>query len=135
MSGLERFTEAQDPVWRRVTTELRAGRKETHWMWFVFPQIRGLGFSPTAQLYAIRDLAEARAYLAHPALGARLREAARLATAAEGPAEAVFGKIDALKLRSSLTLFLMAEPGEPTLRAALERFFDGPDTRTLALAR
>lgn len=135
MSELDRFTRAQDPIWPIVTAELAAGRKRSHWMWFVFPQIRGLGSSPAARAYAIRDLDEARAYIAHPVLGPRLREAARLAAAAEGSAEDVFGPVDALKLRSSLTLFLMAAPEAPELRDALTRFYDGPDPRTLALAR
>lgn len=131
----DRFVAAQEPLWRRVRAELAAGRKETHWMWFVFPQIAGLGRSAMARRYALGSVAEARAYMAHPVLGPRLLEAARLATAAEGTAREVFGAPDDLKLRSSLTLFLLADPDDADLRAALERFFDGEmDGATLALA-
>ena len=102
---LARFVEAQAPIIDRALDELRAGRKRSHWMWFVFPQIAGLGSSPTARRYAIASATEARAYLAHPLLGARLREATAAAVAAAGSAEQVFGGIDPIKLRSSLTLF------------------------------
>lgn len=127
-ADLERFVAAQDRdgTYARALAELRAGRKRSHWMWFVFPQLAGLGRSPTAQRYAIGDLAEARAYLAHPVLGARLREAAQ--TLAELPghdAEAVLGPVDALKLRSSMTLFALADPDEPVFPAVLDRYFGG----------
>src|SRR5207245_458571 len=108
--NLQRFVDAQEPVYERVRAELRRGRKASHWMWFVFPQIAGLGRSPTAQRFAITSLEEARAYLAHPLLGPRLREAAEI-LADELPdrpdmtAESVMGGIDAVKLRSSMTLF------------------------------
>ena len=137
MHDLGRFVAAQDRVWPEVVAELAAGRKRTHWMWFVFPQLAGLGSSPTAQRYAIGSLEEARAYLAHPLLGARLREAVRLMLGHAGtPAEAVLGSVDAMKLRSSMTLFAAAAPGEASFEEALAAFFGGePDPRTLALLR
>ena len=127
------FVAAQDRVWPSVLDELRAGRKTSHWMWFVFPQIAGLGRSPTAQRYAIASLGEAEAYAAHPVLGARLRECARVLTQLEGrSAEQVFGGIDAMKLRSSMTLFARAAPDEPLFRAVLEQYFgDEEDPATL----
>jgi uncharacterized protein (DUF1810 family) len=130
---LQRFVTAQDPVLDRVREELRRGRKSSHWMWFVFPQVAGLGSSPTAQHYAISGLDEARAYLAHPVLGPRLVECARLAAAVEGrSAREVFGYPDDLKLRSSMTLFARAAPDEPAFAGVLDRYFDSePDPRTL----
>ncbi|HEX5146495.1 MAG TPA: DUF1810 domain-containing protein [Conexibacter sp.] len=129
MSDLRRFVDAQDAdgTYARALGELRAGRKQTHWMWFVFPQLAGLGRSATAQRYAIDSLAEARAYLAHPVLGPRLRECTRalLCAPADRSAVDVLGEVDALKLRSSMTLFARADPGEPLFRQALERFHDG----------
>ena len=115
--------------------ELRNGQKRGHWMWFVFPQVAGLGRSEVAQHYAIASLAEARAYAAHPVLGARLRACAAALLAVEGrSAREILGEIDALKLRSSMTLFHRADPDEPVFRAVLERFFDGlVDPRTDAL--
>src|SRR3954453_19609355 len=108
---LHRFVLAQEGVYDAAVSELRAGRKTSHWMWFVFPQIAGLGRSPTAQRYAIGSLAEAQAYLAHPVLGGRLRECTRVLTKLdETRAEAVFGSVDAMKLRSSMTLFARAAP-------------------------
>jgi uncharacterized protein (DUF1810 family) len=131
---LERFVAAQAPVYATVLDELRAGRKRSHWMWFVFPQLRGLGHSEMARRYAIRDLAEARAYLAHPVLGPRLRECLRLVLLAPGTAEEILGPIDALKLRSCATLFDRAADGDPEARAVLERWWSGaPDERTLEL--
>lgn len=127
---LERFVAAQEPVWDDVQAELAEGRKRTHWMWFIFPQIAGLGRSETARFYAIRDLGEARAYLDHPVLGQRLKTAARLMLRHRGrPAESVLGGIDATKLRSSMTLFERAEPGEPVFAAVLEAFFGGERCR------
>jgi uncharacterized protein (DUF1810 family) len=125
---LERFVEAEDRggTFDRALSELREGRKTSHWMWFVFPQIAGLGRSPTAVEYAISSLDEARAYLAHPVLGPRLVEATRtLADAGESNAVAVLGGTDAMKLRSSMTLFARAAPDEPLFRRVLDRFFDG----------
>ena len=129
---LERFVAAQDRVYADVVEELRHGRKTGHWMWFVFPQIAGLGFSPMSQRYAISSLEEARAYLAHPTLGARLRECARLLLETTGrTAEDIFGSIDAMKLRSSMTLFGRAVPQEPLFGQVLNRFFGGvPDDTT-----
>ena len=130
---LERFVTAQEGVMDRVRAELRRGRKASHWMWFVFPQVAGLGSSPTARHYAISGLDEARAYLAHPVLGPRLVECAGLAAAVErGSAQEVFGYPDDLKLRSSATLFARAAPDTPVFGAVLDRYFDGePDPATL----
>ncbi len=131
---LERFVTAQDAggTYQRAVEELRRGRKTSHWMWFVFPQIAGLGQSPTSKVYAIRSLAEARAYLGHPRLGARLRQCAEVLASHQGPtAEQVFGGIDAMKLRSSMTLFMHAAPEEPVFRQVIDQFFDGvPDPAT-----
>jgi uncharacterized protein (DUF1810 family) len=131
---LARFVAAQDAyrTYDDATAELRRGRKTSHWMWFVFPQIAGLGFSPTAQRYAICSLDEARAYLAHPVLGERLIECTGIVAATQGrTAEQIFGEIDAMKLRSSMTLFLRAAPGEPGFARVLGAYFDGePDPAT-----
>jgi uncharacterized protein (DUF1810 family) len=123
---LERFVEAQRPVYAQVLAELRSGRKTSHWMWFVFPQLAGLGTSAISRHYAIGSLDEARAYLDHPLLGARLRECGRLllATGTHRP-EAILGPVDALKLRSSMTLFHRADPSERLFIDVLERFFGG----------
>jgi uncharacterized protein (DUF1810 family) len=131
---LDRFVAAQEAggSYHRAVTELRAGRKTGHWMWFVFPQIAGLGLSATAQRFAIGSLAEARAYLGHPILGPRLAQCATiLAELGEHSAEQVFGETDAMKLRSSMTLFSRAEPGEPVFGAVLAQYFGGaPDPLT-----
>ena len=130
---LERFVRAQDEyrTYTHAVAELRAGRKTSHWMWFVFPQIAGLGRSPMAQAYAIADLAEARAYLAHPVLGPRLIECAQIVASHQGfTAEQIFGGVDAMKLRSSMTLFARADPDEQVFSAVLDQFFDGPDPET-----
>ncbi len=131
---LERFVTAQDAggAYDRATAELRRGRKTGHWMWFVFPQIAGLGHSPTSRRFAISSREEAEAYLRHPVLGPRLLECARLVAEARGrDAEQIFGVIDAQKLRSSMTLFMRAAPGEPLLRQVLSQYFDGlPDPAT-----
>src|SRR3954462_11944998 len=125
---LQRFVLAQEGVYDAAVGELRAGRKTSHWMWFVFPQIAGLGRSPTAQRYAIASLSEAEAYVAHPVLGERLRECARVLTELEGrSAEQVFGGLDALKLPSPMTLFARAAPEEPLFRVVLERYFGGEE--------
>ena len=131
---LERFIQAQAPVYEAVTAELSAGRKTSHWMWFVFPQIEGLGFSAIAQHYAIRSLAEAQAYLAHPVLGPRLRDCTRLVNAVEDRTIlAILGSPDDMKFRSSMTLFAEASDRDAAFLQALERYFDGtPDPRTLA---
>jgi uncharacterized protein (DUF1810 family) len=132
---LERFVEAQGRVWPAVKEELRAGAKRSHWMWFVFPQLAGLGTSPTAQRYAIGSLAEARAYLDHPVLGPRLLEATALMLSHAGTApETILGPVDAMKFRSSMTLFREARPEAAAFGAALDGFFGGEaDARTLAL--
>ncbi len=133
---LDRFVAAQDGVYTQALAELRRGAKTSHWMWFVFPQIAGLGRSAMAQAYAIGSADEARAYLAHPALGPRLIEATEAVTAAPGSAEAILGGIDAIKLRSSMTLFAHVADDPAPFRAALDRFFVGADDpATIALLR
>lgn len=122
--NLERFCAAQDLVIDNVRAELSAGRKTTHWMWYVFPQIAGLGLSTMSQRYAISGLAEARAYLAHPVLGPRLRECTALAMSSGRTALEIFGPVDAQKLVSCLTLFTHAGD-EPVIRQALQQFFNG----------
>jgi uncharacterized protein (DUF1810 family) len=123
---LQRFVEAQDPVYERVTRELRAGRKSTHWMWFVFPQLRGLGWSPTAHVYGIDSVAEARAYLRHPVLGPRLAHCVQLLLDNEGrTAEQIFGFPDCVKFRSCLTLFAAAAQDAQVFTDALVRFYGG----------
>lgn len=135
--NLDRFLTAQAPIYDQVLTELKSGRKRTHWMWFIFPQIAGLGFSDTSRRYAIRDLAEARTYLAHPVLGARLRECASLLLDISGrSAHEILGSPDDLKLRSSATLFALVSPAGSVFHQLLERFFGGAvDTRTMELSR
>ena len=132
---LDRFVAAQDPVLDQVRAELAAGRKHSHWMWFVFPQLRGLGQSAMAQRYGIASRAEAEAYLAHPVLGRRLEEMTRLMNAASGgSAEEILGGIDAVKFRSCMTLFAALRPGESVFTSALARYYGGArDPRTLEL--
>ncbi len=132
---LSRFIAAQAPVFDTVLSELRAGRKRTHWMWFVFPQLRALGKSATANFYGVGSLDEARAYLQNPILADRLAQA--VSAVPERSAYEIFGSPDDLKFRSSMTLFHEASDGSATLfKTALERFFDGePDKRTLELIR
>ncbi|MET0773229.1 MAG: DUF1810 domain-containing protein [Candidatus Limnocylindrales bacterium] len=133
-ADLERFVTAQAPVYGHVLDELRAGHKRSHWMWFVFPQLRGLGHSDMAWRYGIEDLAEARAFLAHPVLGVRLHECLALVVAAPGAIEAILGPVDAVKLRSCATLFDVAADGDPSSRAVLDRWWGGaPDEQTLEL--
>jgi uncharacterized protein (DUF1810 family) len=123
---LSRFVLAQEGVYGGVIDELRRGRKVGHWIWFIFPQVAGLGWSPMSQRSAISSLDEARAYLAHPVLGARLRECAAIVLATTGrTAMDIFGSIDAMKLRSSMTLFHRAAPDELVFRQVLERFYAG----------
>jgi len=130
---LQRFVDAQQGAYASALGEITRGAKRGHWMWYVFPQVAGLGHSPMARRYAINSLDEARAYLAHPILGQRLRECVTALQALPDPsAEAVFGGIDAMKLRSSLTLFARAGGGE-VFEAALERWFGAPDARTLEI--
>jgi uncharacterized protein (DUF1810 family) len=134
---LERFVDAQRGVMDGVMAELRAGRKTGHWIWFVFPQLVGLGRSEMARYYGIASLAEAQAYLEHPVLGERLRECVRALLAIRGTsAVGVLGQVDALKVRSSMTLFHRAAPDEPLFRAVLARWYDGiPDALTDELLR
>ncbi|KQM62730.1 calpastatin [Sphingomonas sp. Leaf17] len=125
--SLDRFVAAQDGVYPAALAELRAGHKTGHWMWFVFPQIAGLGQSAMARTYAIADAGEARAYLAHPVLGARLVEATLAVAAANGNSIAILGQIDAVKLRSSMTLFAAVADDPTPYRACVDRFFGGVD--------
>jgi uncharacterized protein (DUF1810 family) len=130
---LQRFVRAQRDVYDGVVGELRRGHKTGHWMWFIFPQVAGLGHSEMSRRYAIASLDEARAYLAHPVLGPRLRACAGLVLAADPglAAAAILGPIDAVKLRSSMTLFHRAAPDEPVFVSVLERFYGGvPDPAT-----
>jgi uncharacterized protein (DUF1810 family) len=135
---LKRFVEAQSDTYERVIDEIRNGRKRTHWMWFVFPQLQGLGYSPMARRYGITGLAEARAYLAHPVLGARLYQCA---AALEGndsgeSAAAIFGSTDTMKLRSSLTLFAQAAGRESIFERLLDKYYAGErDDLTMAMLR
>ena len=133
--NLQRFLDAQARSYEAALAELTAGAKRTHWMWFVFPQIAGLGLSPTAQLYAIGSLEEAQAYLAHPVLGPRLRDCTAAVLAVCGrTAHEIFGSPDDLKFRSSMTLFREAAPEEPLFQQALADYFDArPDPRTLEI--
>ena len=130
---LERFVTAQAPVWPAVRAELQAGRKQTHWMWFVFPQLAVLGRSGMARHYGLSGLEEAKAYLAHPVLGPRLRECCDILLQLQGPtALEIFGSIDAMKLRSCLTLFMQASPEDAVFREGLRKYYDGaPDPLTL----
>lgn len=132
--NLQRFVEAQNPVYQRVLSELREGRKRTHWMWFIFPQIRGLGHSELAQRFSIGSLYEAEAYFEHPILGPRLRECSGLVNAIQNRTiEDIFGYPDHLKFRSSMTLFAQAVPGEKVFNEALDKYFAGsPDEFTVS---
>src|SRR3954469_21177172 len=130
---LERFVQAQDPVYSAVLGELRAGRKRSHWMWFIFPQVAGLGHSEMARKYAIASADEAAAYLAHPVLGPRLRECANLVAAIEDqPIDAIFDSPDDRKFQSCMTLFADVAPDEALFQSCLDKYFDGrADTATL----
>ena len=132
---LRRFVDAQEHVYDAVLGELRAGRKRTHWLWFIFPQIAGLGRSATARTFALSSLDAADAYLAHPVLGPRLRECGRLVESIEGRSITdIFGQPDDRKFWSSMTLFARAAPEEPVFGACLRKYFAGrPDPHTLAL--
>ncbi|MBL8036157.1 MAG: DUF1810 domain-containing protein [Nitrospira sp.] len=131
--GLARFLTAQTPIYDTVLAELRAGRKSSHWIWFIFPQIAGLGHSAMAQQFAIASLNEAKAYLQHPILGPRLRACTQLVLNVEGcSAEEIFGYPDNLKFRSCMTLFLIATTDNTLFKNALHKYFDGkPDQLTL----
>ncbi|MEL6236855.1 MAG: DUF1810 domain-containing protein [Pseudomonadota bacterium] len=133
---LTRFLTAQNGVWDRALAELQAGEKRSHWMWFVLPQIAGLGTSEMSRRYAIADLAEAQAYLAHPVLGPRLRACVTAVLAHAGKtAHAIFGSPDDVKFRACLTLFAQAAPEDPLFPRALTAFYDGPDPKTEAMLR
>ena len=133
--NLQRFVDAQKNVFEQVCDELRQGQKTSHWMWFIFPQIKGLGFSDTARRFAISSRKEAEAYLAHPVLGPRLRECTRLATLIEGRSiEQIFGYPDDMKFRSSMTLFAQAAPDNEIFMKAIAKYFAGEsDQSTLDL--
>jgi uncharacterized protein (DUF1810 family) len=129
-NNLQRFIEAQDPVYAQVTAELRRARKRSHWMWFIFPQLRGLGSSPMADHYGIRDREEAAAYDAHPVLGPRLRECTRLVQDVEGStAHDIFGSPDDIKFRSSMTLFGLCAAEPEIFLQALDKYFGGEKDR------
>ena len=132
--NLERFVEAQAPVYDQVRRELEDGRKQSHWMWFIFPQIKGLGHSATSIRFAIASLDEGKTYLAHAVLGPRLRECARLVLDLEGKtAREIFGPVDEMKFCSSMTLFAKAAPKEDVFQRCLDKYFAGePDPATLA---
>ena len=133
--SLERFLQAQEGDYAAALAEIRAGRKRSHWIWYIFPQLKGLGRSMTAEYYGIRDLAEAREYLAHPVLRQRLIEISEaLLGLPSNDADEVMGFPDNLKLRSSMTLFALADPSCPVFRQVLDKFFGGrPDERTKEL--
>lgn len=132
---LDRFLEAQRGDYAAALAEVRRGRKTSHWMWYIFPQIAGLGQSSTARYYSIRDLEEAREYYAHPMLGQRLREITSVLLALRGSDPvAVFGGIDSMKLKSSMTLFTAAAPDDPLFRQVLDKYYGGEqDSLTLRL--
>ncbi len=134
-ADLSRFLKAQEHDYSRALQEIRNGRKRSHWMWYIFPQIQGLGFSSTAQYYAIRDLNEAKAYLEHPVLGARLKEISSALLDLEGlSAGEIFGYPDDLKLRSSMTLFRLADLDCEGFEKVLDMYYDGkPDSRTVSI--
>jgi uncharacterized protein (DUF1810 family) len=135
MDSLQRFLDAQAPVYEEACAELRAGEKQSHWMWFIFPQLRGLGQSATAVYYGIASRHEAQAYLQHPVLGARLKHCMALLLAhRERSAQQILGPIDAMKLKSCATLFAAVADQEPVFRQVLERYYGGEqDARTLQL--
>ena len=133
--NLARFVSAQEPIYTNVLTELRSGRKRTHWMWFIFPQIDGLGYSSTSKYYAIKSKEEARQYLNHPILGKRLLECAELVLDIKGrSASEIFGSPDDLKLKSSMTLFTTVADPDSVFTRVLDKYFNGqPDSKTLTL--
>ncbi|MGI4863690.1 MAG: DUF1810 domain-containing protein [Janthinobacterium lividum] len=134
-SNLTRFLDAQAGDYSTALAEIKAGRKRSHWMWYIFPQLQGLGFSETARYYGIKDAAEAEAYLKHPVLGSRLREISQaLLELAGSDASRIMGSPDDLKLRSSMTLFKAMPGAEPVFKQVLDKFFGGaPDAKTLQL--
>lgn len=134
---LDRFLKAQEDSYDTALDELKAGCKQSHWIWFIFPQLAGLGQSPTSQFYGIRSLEEAAAYLKHPILGGRLHESLKtLQMLEQTSADRIFGELDAMKFRSSLTLFTEADGADPIVEGALYRWFGGrKDEKTLQLLR
>ena len=136
-SDLSRFLKAQEHDYARALSEIRSGRKRSHWMWYIFPQIQGLGFSQTAQFYAIQDLAEAKDYLAHPVLGARLKEISSALLDLDGlSASEIFGYPDDLKLRSCMTLFCLADLNCDIFEKVLNKYYDGKaDDRTIRILK
>ena len=132
---MQKFIEAQEAIYPQVLSELEAGRKVSHWMWFIFPQIQGLGRSSTAQYYAIKDAEQAQAYLRHPVLGTRLKECAEILLRLKGKtAIDIFGDIDAVKLRSSMTLFSVVAGQDSVFARVLKKYFDAePDALTLQI--
>jgi uncharacterized protein (DUF1810 family) len=132
--SLERFVIAQDACYAAVIQELRDEQKRSHWMWFIFPQLAGLGHSEYAKYYGLKDIEEGKRYLQHPILGHRYQECLQLLEVAKSSADGILGKIDAKKLQSSLTIFLEAEPDSPLLNSVLDKFFSGAkDQATLTL--
>ncbi len=131
----QHFVDAQAPVYEQALSELRRGQKASHWMWFIFPQIAGLGQSEMSQRYALASIEQAHAYLSHSLLGARLRNCTAVVAQIQGrTAEQIFGRPDDMKFRSSMTLFHLAVPDDPLFTEALDTYFDGPDSATLRLA-
>ena len=136
-TNLKRFVDAQENDYSRALSEIKNGRKQSHWMWYIFPQISGLGFSETAKFYSIKDLQEASDYLDHPVLGSRLIDIANAMLRIDGKtANQILGSPDDLKLRSSMTLFSLVENTNPVFQAILDKFFNGqPDPKTIALVK
>lgn len=134
-NNLTRFIEAQDGVYEIALNEIKKGQKTSHWMWYIFPQIKGLGYSETAKFYAIQNLDEASRYLHHPVLGTRLVEiSSALLNLTTDNASAVFGSVDAMKLKSSMTLFSLLKNSNPVFQKVLEKFFNGmKDQKTIEL--
>ncbi len=131
--NLQRFVEVQRADYYRALSEIRAGRKSSHWIWYIFPQMKGLGFSEASRFYGLSGLDEARAYLAHPILGPRLHACVDAMRALNGDPEEILGGVDALKFRSSMTIFSVAAPDDRAFSVALQRYFAGPDEKTLSL--
>lgn len=136
-NNLQRFIDAQSPVFDRVLQELKNGKKVSHWMWYIFPQIKGLGFSSMSQFYAIKNADEAIAYLQHPILGKRLIDCCQTILAhTDKSAEQIFGGIDSVKLKSSMTLFAQVAPNQPIFQQVLDQYFNGEkDEKTLELLK
>lgn len=134
-NNLNRFLDAQKPSYQTALTEIKNGRKRSHWMWYIFPQIQGLGYSETAKFYAIKDVSEAEAYLKHPVLGSRLIEISQVAAQlTSSNANSIFGSPDDMKLKSSMTLFAALNDTDPVFQSVLDKFFGGKkDAQTLQI--